>query len=176
MNRRYRSPPPIPPIQKALKSTETINHPFLGPGKIQAKVVVSPQKKPRVVKSGGERKRKCPTSSTQGLTEQHDFEDILEDNNHYSLSNVSDLEPAHFGRASPTPVLIHDSLNVSNGDESASSESLDMFTQYVNAVQSDCVGFIQLGNDIFVVEGWKRRVGEGTVGIWTLMYKPSLRY
>jgi hypothetical protein len=50
------------------------------------------------------------------------------------------------------------SMQVEGGNEHGSSLAL-----YIDAVQSECVGFINLFAGLFAVEGWNRKSGGGTV-------------
>jgi hypothetical protein len=141
---------PLPSLECTDFEPEVIFHPGRQAPQADEPGVVSPLKRPRShrysdvqrEKSTKEkRKRRIGSSSTFLSVNLGSLED--------SSNGVLPMED------NENAVEMHsDDMHIDGGED---------FVKYTEAVQDECVGFIQLHHGLFAVEGWGKEQGQGNV-------------
>jgi hypothetical protein len=150
--------PPPPPLLPSLKRVQTETVSLLALSRLPQ---VSPQRKQRSVSTKFMRVRKPISKSnyagrnTAALQKTGMLQKKLSPSTDCERMSVDESE--HFA-----PELgLTEELSGTQVDEP--NEHGSSLAQYIDAVQSECVGFISLIVGLFAVEGWNRTSGAGTV-------------
>lgn len=161
---------PLPSLRRNVNVPENVEHParLKGPSDdIGGTTLVipypSPQKKiraitrPTVRVAGSRRleKRSQAKVAREGNTES---EPAYKDNVGNLFEMGIDYGEDVFGGAE----LANSTSSLLSGQNAIQGSEEDLL-HYVEAVQSACIGFTQLHRKLFVVEGWDRAKGQGTV-------------
>ncbi|KIK51172.1 hypothetical protein GYMLUDRAFT_252280 [Collybiopsis luxurians FD-317 M1] len=146
------SPLSLPSLQCTDFEPELIFHPGRQASQADHPGVVSPLKRPRSQFHSSIQRRDDSTKQKRKKHVGSSFSlppvdsDSLE-NHSNGVLGMEDNEDA--GETHP------DDMHNDGGEE---------FVKYTEAVQYECVGFIQLHHGLFAVEGWGKEQGQGNVG------------
>ncbi|KIK53808.1 hypothetical protein GYMLUDRAFT_250129 [Collybiopsis luxurians FD-317 M1] len=147
---RTESPLPLPSLRSTDFKLEPIFHPGRQVSKHQELGIPSPQKRPQTWL--------YPSARQEGKVPKHKCQGDLE-----GLPTTDSVYTGALEEESRDPRTTDEADDIEVQPEGMDIESADDFWRYAEAVQYECVGFVQLHLGLFAVERWAKEQGQGNL-------------
>ncbi|KIK65168.1 hypothetical protein GYMLUDRAFT_240473 [Collybiopsis luxurians FD-317 M1] len=125
---------------------EEIFHPGRHPAETEDSAIVSPQKRPRTQWYPNARRKHVASGKA---------------NRRSGFGSSSNLRNLNLDTELNKILAVADEVSPEARREDIENQNATEFVKYVEAVQSECVGFIRLHCGLFAVEGWTKELGQG---------------